>query len=207
MRCVSVTNDSNLPMATGFWSIMSGRIANPTTQSPSQRLSCGQRRPHISGKLLVSRNLLAAPMTSPRSNSRKAPGMSLPTGQAVMQGASGHWMQRVASILALSRLKPRNVSCQFCVRTRGSCFGAGWPSIFNRSCVSFDIQSLPARVRNHVGSECSSVSEFEKEAARARRYVEAAVESGRCLPMASSMFTCEPSWTPRPASRPRTRPR
>ena len=44
-------------MATGGSWWLSGRMANATTHSPSQRRSCGQRRPHSSGRLLVSRNL------------------------------------------------------------------------------------------------------------------------------------------------------
>ena len=75
----------------------------PTTQWPSQSDSCGQRRPHMSGAGFVARKMSAAPWTSPSSSLRKAPGMSLLTGQATWQGAAGHWMQRYASILAESR--------------------------------------------------------------------------------------------------------
>ena len=45
---------------------------------------------HISGRLLVSRKMFAAPMTSPCSSLKKAPGISLSTGQASIQGAVGH---------------------------------------------------------------------------------------------------------------------
>ena len=94
-------------MVTGGSARPSARMAKPTTQAPSQRLSWGQRRPHISGRLLVSRNLSAAPRMSPSSTRAKAPGMSLLTGQASWQGAEGHWMQRCASIFAEFRSKPR----------------------------------------------------------------------------------------------------
>ena len=87
-------------MATGGCFDPSGRIANPTTQSPSQRDSCGHRRPHISGSVLVWRKMLAAPMTSPSSSILSAPGMSLWTGQACVQGADGQSMQRDASTIA-----------------------------------------------------------------------------------------------------------
>ena len=48
-------------MTGGSW-CMSGRMANATTHSPSQSRSCGQRRPHSSGRLLVSRNLFGRPV-------------------------------------------------------------------------------------------------------------------------------------------------
>ncbi len=79
-----------------------GRIAKPTTQAPSQSDSWGQSRPHISGRLLVSRKTAAAPKTSPFSRKESARGMSLPVGQASWQGAAGQWMQRSASIIAAS---------------------------------------------------------------------------------------------------------
>ena len=95
-RCVrsqSVTNASSLPIATGL-------AFFPTTQWPSQRLSCGHSRPHSSGISLVERKIAAASPIRPSSRKASAPGMSLPTGQAFTQGSAGHWMQRCASNMA-----------------------------------------------------------------------------------------------------------
>ena len=103
-------NDSRRPIATGGCFVPSGRIAKATTQAPSHSDSCGHSRPHISGSVLVSRNLSAPARMSPSSSSLSAAGMSLRTGQASMQGAEGQSMQRAASTIAASRSMLRYVS-------------------------------------------------------------------------------------------------
>ena len=83
LRSQSAMKASSLPIATGLAFL-------PTTQWPSHRFSCGQRRPQSSGISLVARKTAAASAMRPTSSSWSAPGMSLLTGQALMHGAAGH---------------------------------------------------------------------------------------------------------------------
>ena len=72
--------------------------------------------------------------------------MSLSIGQALMQGAAGHWMQRVASNWAVGRSYPRYTSSQFLTRSLGSCLGTGWKGILSRALRSICISVLAASV-------------------------------------------------------------
>ena len=94
-RSQSATKRSMRPIATG-----SPRLA--TTHTTSHCSSCGQTRPQIAGRVLVSLSLTSEPATSPwRSRSMKA-GMSIPTGHPLTHGGLAHCRQRCASTSAVS---------------------------------------------------------------------------------------------------------
>ena len=118
----SVINDSSRPIATGGCFDPSVRSAKPTTHAPSQSISCGQSRPHISGKVEVSLNFEAAPSMSLFSSIFNAEGMSLCTGHASMHGADGQSIHLAASIIAESISIARYVSSKLFTRSEGSCF-------------------------------------------------------------------------------------
>ena len=58
------------------------------TQARSHRISVGQTRAQAPPKMFCSRMVTAAPFTLPVGILRMKPGMSMPVGQASMQGAS-----------------------------------------------------------------------------------------------------------------------
>jgi len=71
-------------------------------QTISHCVSWGQTRPQIAGRMLVSFILRILPRTSPLAKSPMKPGISMPTGQPGMHNGFLHWMQRDASITAVS---------------------------------------------------------------------------------------------------------
>ena len=91
----SPTNRSSRPIATGS-------SVSPTTHAPSHCASCGQTRPQIAGSRFVSVIVSYAPWGLFCVILRMKPGMSIPTGQPRMHGASGHNRHRSASRSASS---------------------------------------------------------------------------------------------------------
>ncbi len=65
------------------------------TQLPSQRRSCGQMRPQISGKLLVADETSYASASRPSATSFSQSGMLFDSGQCTEQNGTPHCEQRL----------------------------------------------------------------------------------------------------------------
>ncbi len=103
-RSLSATKRSRLPIATA------GRFILVYVQLASHCFSCGHTRPHTAGSTLVRRITRSAVPNSRRSIFFINPGMSLCTGQPLMQPGSGQSRQRRASSTACSTLSPCRTS-------------------------------------------------------------------------------------------------
>ncbi len=96
-RSQSATYRSRRPIAIGACLFAS-------EQAASHWVSWGQTRPQIPGRLFLLLSILTASGISPSTIALIKSGMSIPTGQPSMQGRLGHWIQRLASSLACSRV-------------------------------------------------------------------------------------------------------
>jgi hypothetical protein len=94
-RSKSATNRSRRPIATGSHFF-------PRMQSFSHWSSCGQTLPQTAGRQFVSLIFRAAPRKSPSATSWTKPGMSKSTGHPDTEPGFLHWMQRLASSMAVS---------------------------------------------------------------------------------------------------------
>ncbi len=74
------------------------------------------------------------------------------TGQARWQGAAGHWMQRVASIFAISGSKRNVTSSQLWTRSSGACFSGSCDGILSRALRSISLGSGRWRTGRAVSS-------------------------------------------------------
>src|SRR5512137_480730 len=95
----------------------------PRTQSFSHWSSWGQTLPQTAGRQFVSLIFRAAPMKSPSATSWIKAGMSMSTGHPDTQPGFLHWMQRLASSMAVSGEYPVGTSSKLVTRTLGSCSG------------------------------------------------------------------------------------
>ena len=117
-----VVGDEALQVADGE------RRAWPRMQPPSHCVSCGQTRPVIAGRALSSRILAAAPSSRRRRSAATKSLILTPTGQPRVQVGLAHSRQRIASMVAPRRSKPRLTSSKLRARARPAaraCAGAG----------------------------------------------------------------------------------
>ncbi len=77
------------------------------TQLPSHNRSCGQMRPHISGKLLVAEATPYASSSRPSAVSFSQSGMLFDSGQCTEQNGTPHWLHRLACVAASRSSKIR----------------------------------------------------------------------------------------------------
>ncbi len=69
-----------------------------STQEPSHRRSCGQMRPHTSGRALVASDSRQASCIRPSAARRSQSGMLFCSGQPVWQNGTPHCEQREACL-------------------------------------------------------------------------------------------------------------
>ena len=105
----------------------------PTTHPPSHWFSCGHTRPVMAGSALSSRIFAAAPRKSPAQISATISCILTPTGQSPWHPGLAQARQRMASVAALSALRPWFTSSKQCARTSGSSSGMATRGIFIRS--------------------------------------------------------------------------
>ena len=124
-RSKSAAKRSRRPIATGspFF---------PKMQTFSHWSSCGQTRPHTAGRPFVSFNFHAASIKCPSAISLINSGILTSTGQPPPQPGFLHWIQRVASMIAVSSEYPIGTSSKLRTLFCGSCSG-----IFCRGTFSF----------------------------------------------------------------------
>src|SRR5438477_4332907 len=82
------------------------------THAPSQRTSVGQTRAQLAPRMLAVRMVRAAPVTLPVMIFLMNAGISMPVGQAVMQGASKQKRQRDDSPTACCAVKRGAISAR-----------------------------------------------------------------------------------------------